>query len=406
MDNLKKLALAQQDYVVGIRRELHRNPGTRFNTDFTREFILNEISTFLKSDNSNIKIGVPRESKGGIIIDVDIPGCKDRFLFRADFDALSVREETGLEYASVNEGISHACGHDAHTAMLLGFFKAISKGCFNPVHNLRLVFQDGEENPGIPPEKESGGEILVREGVLDDINSAYTLHILMNNDARNGYFMSRSGAMMANSGRIIFRIKSAGGHAGMPAAGKNSLRIAQAIMNRLDLFMSNQKASSRLITMEPVILNSGKSSNVMPADAELWYSFRTLLPRDEHIEMTKKVMDEAKEETSGAGAELEAIPIYGAPLLLNNPDIYEHVKEILNNNGQKTAEIPPMFGGEDFAYYLNNVPGVMFWLNAYREGSGAQHSPTFNPDEDVFWRGVHYWILLATAPSYNLIKEG
>ena len=84
------------------------------------------------------------------------------------------------------------------------------------MHNLRLVFQDGEENLGIPPEKESGGEILVREGVADDISSAFSLHILIDNYDMNGVFISRGGTMMANSGRIIFRIKSTGGHAGMP----------------------------------------------------------------------------------------------------------------------------------------------------------------------------------------------
>lgn len=395
MDSLEKPAMVQQEYVVSMRRELHKNPGTRFETGFTRGLILNEINSFIRSNSGHVKIGEPRESRGGIITDIDAPGCKDRLLFRADFDALSIQEETGLAFASVNKGIFHACGHDAHTAMLLGFLKSVSHGDFRPAHNIRLVFQDGEENPGIPPEKESGGEILVREGALDRVNCAFSLHIMVNNKEKNGVFMSRAGAMMANSGRIIFKIKTTGGHAGMPETGINALRVAQAVMNRLNNFISKHMESSQSVVMEPVILNAGKSSNVMPADAELWYSFRTLLPGNEHMEMTGLIIDEAKKTAFKEHAALEAIPLYGAPLLINTPGVYRHVAELLKKNMQEVMEISPVFGGEDFAHYLNNVPGAMFWLNAYQDGSGTLHTPRFNPDEDVFWRGVHYWMLLA-----------
>ena len=396
MEGLENLSMAQQNYTVKMRRELHRNPETRFDTGFTRSLILNEITDIKASNCSNAEIGSPIESRGGITVDIDVKGCRDRILFRADFDALPVREETGLEYASVNEGVSHACGHDAHTAMLLGFLRSLSGGGFKPVHNLRLVFQDGEENPGVPPEKESGGEILVREGVLDGISSAYSLHIFVGDDERNGVFMSRGGAMMANSGRICFRIKSTGGHAGMPETGVNALRVAHEVMSRLDEFMTASVLPSGSVALEPVILNAGKSSNVMPADAELWYSFRTLLHRGEHIEMAERIINEVKETAARMHAKIEAVPLHGAPLLLNSPDVYRHVKTILTSNGQNAVEIPPMFGGEDFAHYLNMVPGVMFWLGAYQQGSGKQHTPIFNPDENIFWRGVYYWMLLAT----------
>jgi metal-dependent amidase/aminoacylase/carboxypeptidase family protein len=113
-------------------------------------------------------------------------------------------------------------------------------------------------------------EILVREGVLDGISSAFSLHILVRNIDRKGIFMSRNGVIMANSGRIIFRIKSTGGHAGIPDTGINALRVAQALINSIDAFLSNFGVPSESIALEPVILNAGKSSNVMPADAELW----------------------------------------------------------------------------------------------------------------------------------------
>ena len=395
MLSLIEIAQRQQNYVVKIRRTLHQNPETRFETRVTRKLVLNEIDSAISLNRGITVIGKPRESRGGIIVDINVAGCDDRILLRADFDALAVREETGLEFSSMHDGISHVCGHDAHTAMLLGFLRCVSDGTVIPGHNLRIVFQDGEENPGVPPEKESGGEILVREGVLEGIDTAYALHILVGNDNRNGIFMSRGGAMMANTGRIHFRLKASGGHAGMPDTGVNSLRVVQLLMNRLDSFLSGLKKPRKPVTLEPVIINAGKSSNVMPADAELWYSFRTLLPRDRHIEMTEKIIDVAGRTAVKAGAEIEAVPVYGASLLVNTPDVYSRVTELLIKNGQNAVEVEPMFGGEDFAHYLYHVPGIMFWLNAYREGSGGQHTATFNPNEDEFWRGVHYWLILA-----------
>jgi amidohydrolase len=112
--------------------------------------------------------------------------------------------------------------------------------------------------------------------------------------------------------------------------------------------------------------------------------------------MAGKIISEAKRTALRTGSELEANSMHGAPLLINSPDVYQHVAAIINSNGQKAVEIPPMFGGEDFAHYLNGVPGTIFWLDACQKESGGQHTPTFNPDEGVFWRVVHYWILLAT----------
>ena len=94
-------------------------------------------------------------------------------------------------------------------------------------------------------------------------------------------------------------------------------------------------------------------------------------------------------------AEIDSVPLHGAPLLVNSPDVYRHVKTILAGNCQTAVEIPPVFGGEDFAHYLNKVPGVMFWLEAFKKGSRREHTPMFNTDEDVLWRGIHYWMILS-----------
>ena len=338
---------------------------------------------------------LPRESKGGIVFDIDVPGCTDRILFRADFDALLIEENTGLEFSSVNKGVSHACGHDTHVAMLMGLIKAVSDGSLTPVHNLRIVFQDGEENPGVPPETESGGEILIREGVTEGVSHAYSLHILVDNNIRNAVFISCGGPMLANTGRISMTINCSGGHAGMPDEGVNALRVARKVMDRLDTLNSEIAATIGNIALEPVILNAGKSSNVMPSEAQMWYSFRSLLTREQHLEISGRIIAEIKKTASDMKAEIDCVSNPGAPLLVNDNDEFERVFKLLNCNGQKAVEAPPMLGGEDFAHYLYRVPGVMFWLDAGQDGSGNQHTPKFNPDENVLWRGVHYWVLLA-----------
>ena len=395
MQNSDRLAMEQQDYVIGLRRELHRIPETRFETKGTRDVILREIKYLASSCLGTCRFGIPRESKGGIVFDIDVPGCTDRILFRADFDALLIEEDTGLEFSSANKGVSHACGHDAHVAMLMGFLKSVSDGKLVPVHNLRIVFQDGEENPGVPPETESGGEILVREGVTESVSYVYTLHVLVDNNSRNGVFISRGGAMLANTGRICMKINSTGGHAGMPDTGVNALRVVRNVMDRLDLLRLEIAGSIGDVALEPVILNAGKSSNVMPSGAEMWYSFRSLIPREQHLEISNRIVSEIKKTASDMNAEIDAVSMPGAPLLVNDHDEFKRVFKLLNVNGQKAVEAPPMLGGEDFAHYLYRVPGVVFWLDAGQEGTGKQHTPKFNPDENVLWKGVHFWMLLA-----------
>lgn len=396
MKSLMKAAQSQQGYVVKIRREFHRRPETRYETDMTRRRILSEVDSLAALNQGKVVIQPPRELRGGIIVDIDITGKRDRILFRADFDALPVPEKTGLEYSSQREGISHACGHDTHTAMLLGFLRCISEGSVVPSRHLRLVFQDAEENPGTPPEPLSGGDLLVKAGVLHGISAAYALHLGAGEEGTQGAFLSRPGAMLGNSGRVRFLFSTSGGHAGEPSKGVNALRVAHAVMSRLDIFAARYFRPTDPVALEPVILNAGKGSNVIPAQADLWYGFRTLLPGEGHMEMTGRLIAEVKAVADSMEAELEVTPFYGHPALHNDPEIFKSVSALLSRNGQEVRDIPPLLGGEDFAHYLYGVPGAMFLLDAYKPGSGGQHSPTFNPDESLFWKGVLFWALLAT----------
>lgn len=389
--NLMELAKSMQDSVLAARHQLHQIPETRYETRDTRDFIKAALASFKKGV---VPMSV-KESKGGIVADLDASSTKDRILFRADFDALPVTEATGLPFSSTRPGKMHACGHDIHTAMLLVFLKCVAQGSVELNHNLRIVFQDAEENPGTAPEPISGGDMLVKEGVCDGISSAHMLHIWAT--GKSGVFSSRPGALLGNSGRIKFVIRATGGHAAQPHKGTNVLRITHEIQSVMDSIAARYLPPTEPTALEPVILNAGKGSNVMPAEAELWFGCRTMLPRFEHALFMDAIELEVRAIVSRfPGASVEVTKINGHPSLINAEADFNRVRELLKDAGQSVSIEPPLLGGEDFAHYLYKVPGSAWMLGAHQEGTGDHHAPTFNPDESVFWKGVYFWLLLAT----------
>lgn len=385
---LTTLAQGMQEYVLQVRHDLHAHPETRWETNWTRNYIIQQLS------NMGFK---PANVDSGIVVDI-ITDLKTKTIFcRADFDALTVQEQTGLPFASRVEGKSHACGHDVNVAMLLGALKAISEGKVKPNCNIRAYFDDAEENPGSDPRPESGSEVAVRDGITNRISRAYALHIRSHpENAMPGTFRY---ADMGNSGRIYFEIESSGGHVAMPNTGTSAIDVFVDIATHLKTFVSRRFNPTDPATLKFAFVSSGDSqkTNTMPASAKVWVGFRTLLPRDQHIAITQTVIDEVKSVAQGMGATITNIKlVYGHPALFNNGELIADVGRTLSKSGYKLNKMPPLLGGESFAYIANKVPSAMFMLDAYTKGSGDHHSPTFNPDESVFWKGVLFWLLLAT----------
>jgi len=334
---------------------------------------------------------VVKETEGGIWTDFVTNPKYPWLLFRADVDGLPIEEKTGLLFASKNNGKMHACGHDIHSAMLLGAIRAIVSGQVVPCYNLRFVFQRAEENPIT----ESGGLKLVNEGVLLNISRVFGLHIWATGET--GVFYSRSGALLGNSDRMQITITTTGGHVAQPHNGVNALRVAQAIMNSLEGFYNRTLGPVEPATLEPTILNSGTASNVMPAAAVLWYGVRTMLEsknRDQYLDILEGQIQTIV--TGFPGASVKINRILGHPALHNTAEDVEKVYTLLGSLGQKVQEHQPILGGEDFAHYLKNRPGAFFMLGANQPGCGDHHMPSFNPDEAVLWRGILFWLCLAT----------
>ncbi|MCP4544319.1 MAG: amidohydrolase, partial [Chloroflexi bacterium] len=183
-----------QPWVVDIRHHLHQIPELCWEEEETLALIRQQIDGIkANAQRSQRPLVNVHQAKGGIWVDVTFDQDLDRVLLRADVDAIPIQEQTGLSFSSQNAGIMHACGHDAHAAMLLGALKALLENDIPVTHNLRFVFQRAEENPL----KASGGATLVGEGVLKGVTEAHALHIWAASEP--GVFLSRPGPMMANS---------------------------------------------------------------------------------------------------------------------------------------------------------------------------------------------------------------
>ncbi|MEI8300334.1 MAG: M20 family metallopeptidase [Chlamydiota bacterium] len=386
------VALAQkyQSYIVSIRRHLHQYPELSWQEDLSIAFIKNEILKILASTSLKAEL---IENKGGLVLDLNINPSYDRILFRADVDALPIDEQTTLDFKSKHPGIMHSCGHDCHAAMLLGALKALCETKLTISHNLRFVWQRAEEIILTAPY--SGGESLIQDHVLDGISHVYGLHISSKNT--NGVFFSKPGAMLANAAHLAFKIRCLGGHVMHPEKGSNAIDILADIHYHLKSFVLNSLGSSQPVSLVPSTSHAGSACNVMPSEGYANYSMRTFLSLEESRLVIAKL--EAKIRAIVAlydDATLEEFQFYpGYPPLVNPAEIYENVKMLLHAQNFETNTIKPLFAGEDFAFYLSNRPGSYWLLGAKTEPEFDHHTPYFNPNESVFWRGAAFWMALA-----------
>lgn len=375
-------------YIIEKRRDIHAHPEPGFQEFRTSALIKEELKSFGMEIIENVGItgviGILRGDKEGKTI-----------ALRADIDALKMQEELDTEYKSQNDGVMHACGHDTHTAMLLGAAKYFSEHKNEVNGTIKFIFQAAEEGP-MP----GGGRFVIDGGHLNDVDGVFGLHITTKEPTKR--VMVKKGKAMAAPDEFKIKVIGTGTHASAPHTGVDPIVVAAEIITSLQTIVSRSVSPIESAVVSVCTIKGGSAFNIIPEAVEFGGTIRSFTP--EVRELIYNRMKEIVEGTCalhGATGEVEIIPAY--PPLINDPEMSDFVlniaREILPKDSVFEMDEPSM-GGEDFSYYLQERPGAFFWLGGKRPDEkelAYNHNPKFNPDEDAF--------LVGTCMHINIVKE-
>ena len=366
------------DRIIAWRRHLHANPELTNYEEETARFVAGELR----------ELGYePTEKVGGVhgVTARLEAGSGQAVALRADIDALPITEQTGLEYASKVEGRMHACGHDCHTAMLLGAAVLLKKHAALLKQPVKLIFQPAEEDfPG-------GAAPMIAGGALDDVASIFGIHIC--SDLRAGAVGTRAGAFMSSVNRLRIRIGGRGGHAASPHQCIDPIVVAAHVITALQSVVSRSVGMTDSAVVSITQINAGTADNIIPEEVTMIGTIRTL---DEGIRETvcAKVTQVAEMTAMAHGATAEVVAEAGYPVLMNDKNETQRALLAALHIGFDTENIEvlePRGGAEDFAYYCEKIPGTFVYLGARNSDKGCDfphHHPKFNIDEDVLHRGA------------------
>lgn len=374
------------DYVIEMRRDFHKYPETGFQEIRTAGVIVEELRKLGFDVQTDI-------AKTGVVGTLQVNGATGTVAFRADMDALPITEENALEFKSRNEGIAHACGHDANMAMLLGTAKLIVRMRDRLKRRVKLIFQPCEEqHPG-------GAKLMVEQGILHDIDEIYGLHIEPN--IPSGTFGLRAGATMAATDRIVITIIGKGGHASTPHLCVDPIVIAAEVILAIQTIVSRKVNPLSPCVVSLCQISGGTTFNVIPDRVRIIGTVRTLA-KELRYRMPLLIEETIKGITSLNNALYQFEYLKGHPPLYNpRPQIDFVQNKIIELFGSKSVEkIDPKMGGEDFSYYLEKIKGAYFFLGSGNLEKGTNqplHSSHFLIDEEVLYMGPALFTYIACS---------
>jgi len=365
MDSIKNkiidLSKVYLNEIIGYRREIHMNPELSMQEHKTAAFVKQKLKSFGISDFKTVaKTGIMAVIKGK-------NPDKKTIALRADMDALPIFERNEVDYKSQNPGVMHACGHDVHTASLLGTAKILQSLNDQFEGMVKLFFQPSEENyPG-------GASMMIADGVMENPAPAHVFGQHVYPDLEAGKIGIKSGKYMASTDELHLTIKGKGGHAANPWKNIDPVLIASHIIVAL------QQIVSRNATPEiPTVLSFGRiigdgQTNIIPDEVKLAGTFRTF---DEQWRKTahRKITDMATRLAEGMGGSCEVEIRHGYPFVFNDPEITENARKwAIDFLGEENVvELPLRMTAEDFAYFANLAPSCF-----YRLGTGNEKKELF-----------------------------
>lgn len=412
IDEILKKAKAIQNKIVEYRRIIHQKPELKYQEYHTADIVAEELDSLgLKvkrkvGDLDAIKAELRSlgEEPGNDIGPTGVLGIlqgknggEKTVLLRADMDALPVTETRDSSHLPVSEGfrsehegVMHACGHDAHVAMLLGAAHVLSRMRKQFKGTIKFLFQPAEEGG-------NGAKIMRKAGVLEEVDAVFGIHVW--SDLTSGKFRINKGEMLAAADKIKLKMEGGGGHGSAPHETTDPLLASSELIN--ELYKMNDR---EIDTFDPSVLSitkmtSGTTWNVTPSKAKMAGTIRTF---DKQVR--KKIIARIK-EFGNSIADLYDLHFsfedqYLGPPTVNTKKEAEiaitAVTELFGDEGLTTAE--PDMGAEDFAYYLEEVPGCFAFLGTGNEEKGTDsphHNPKFDVDESVLYKGVALHSLFA-----------
>ncbi|MFC7392430.1 M20 family metallopeptidase [Scopulibacillus cellulosilyticus] len=379
--DLKKLVSDISADVVGWRRHLHENPELSFEEEKTADFVFETLKSF-----GNIELTRPTKTSVVGKITGEYPG--KTLAIRADMDALPIDEENNFEFASKTPGVMHACGHDGHTAMLLGTAKILSQLKSNLHGEVRLVFQHAEELfPG-------GAEELVNAGVMDGVDWVIGTHLW--SPLEYGKIGIVYGPMMAAPDTFHIVVKGKGGHAAIPHDTIDSIAIAAQVVTNLQHVVSRNTDPLDTLVLSVAKFIGGTAHNVIPGSVELTGTVRSFKPelRNQVPELMERVV---KGVTSAHGADYEFNYEKGYRPVINHDDVTKIVEETVRDvyGSESIKHMAPNMVGEDFSAYQQAAPGTFFYVGAGNKEKGItypHHHARFTIDEDALEKGVNIFV--------------
>ena len=370
--------------IVALRRDIHREPELGFDTEKTAEKVLAAIDGL----PLDIQTGV---AENGIVATLEGEGDGPTVALRADMDALPILEETGLPFASETEGKMHACGHDGHTSMLVGAAHTLSGMRDRLDGTVKFCFQPAEEGGG-------GGKVMVDEGFADDVSTIFALHLWPG--LPFGKVATKAGPIMAAADAFEMEIKASGGHGAMPHLASDAIAIAAQVVTALQTIVSRE-----VDPVEPAVLTvgeigAGTAFNIIPDKARLGGTVRTL-DADLRREIPARIEELSRGIAKGMRGDVDLDYTFSYPVTVNDEAAADFALGVAEDlfGGESVLQLPnPSMGGEDFAYFLEKVPGAFIWLGVGEDVSGL-HTPRFAFDEEILPRGAALLTALALAAA-------
>ncbi len=375
-------AAEMQEEVAGWRRHLHRNPELNFDVVETAAFVTDKLKSF---GCDEVVTGIGRTGVVGVIRGRLGEGTVVGL--RADMDALPITEITGKPYASENPGKMHACGHDGHTAMLLGAAKYLAE-TRNFAGTVTVIFQPAEEGGG-------GGNEMVKDGMMERFGIAKVFGMHNMPGLPVGQFALKPGAIMAATAEFTIRIKGRGGHAAMPHGTIDPVVIGSQLVGALQTIASRNTDPVESLVVSVTKFHAGDAYNVIPETAELAGTVRTLKK-----EVAKSAEQRLRDVCAGIAATFgaEIVLDYDAnyPVTFNHPEETVFAGDVASGiagEAQVHRAIQPLMGGEDFSYMLEARPGAFIFIG--NGDSAGLHHPAYDFNDEVIPHGVSYWVKLA-----------